>query len=216
MDCRVCLSAAGGDGGRLFAQKKKMAQPQQQMAGDYYGSMPSAAYCMGAAAPCCAYGGAGEGVRLTRQAATAKTPVLRFLAQPAAVVTQLQLGPDGSLQIEPQRLHKLLSDAAGVSSTDREAAAARSAWDVTGCRMVYAAVYDPRVPGQFGSAWCAVQGVDTRGTQQQEEAATGAAAAGAVGPDGARCLPAAARRDMGLDRPIDPGVVSALVSRYSP
>jgi hypothetical protein len=149
--------------------------------------------------------GAAVGFGMARQAAAARSPVLGFLAQPAAVLTQLQLGADGALQVSPEQLQQLLSEAAGLPKEGPPAAtAAQSVWDVTGYRVVYAAVFEPRTLGQSGAALCAVQKAGSTGSQpqQQQEAAAGA---------GASCLPAGALRDMGLDSPVDPGVVSALV-----
>lgn len=162
--------------------------------------------CLFGAAPqeCAAYGGpCYAGIALARQAVAASTPVLGFLAQPAAVLTRLQLGPDGALQLSAEQLQQLLSEAVGLTAGG--ATAGQSVWDVTGCRVAYAAVFDPRTLGQFGAAWCAVQG-------QQQQDSQGERAAEAA--DVSSCLPPAAVRDMGLDRPVDPAVVSALV-RYN-
>lgn len=225
------LLHAGGDGGQLreAPKMKKMVKrcpaaysmqpcaaamfgaPQYQMAADYDGGGPAFACC----AP--AVGGFGLG----RQVLEAGTPVLSFLAQPAAVLTQLQLGPGGSLHIGPDKLGQLLAGGAvggsgsgsdvGVQEGGDAGADAASGVDVLaklGCRVVYAAVYDVKTPGQFGAAWaaCEEQG-DLGASQRQQQQAGGARAAAACS-----CLPDAAVRDMGLDRPVDPGVVVALVS----
>jgi hypothetical protein len=180
--------------------------PQYQMAADYDGGGPAYACC----AP--AVGGFGLG----RQIMEAGTPVLSFLAQPAAVLAQVQLGPDGSLHIGPDKLGQLLTGGA-VDGSDIDIAAqegvgvAAAGGDEVltrlGCRVVYAAVYDVKTPGQFGAAWAACGEQDNAGGSQQRQQAKSARAGAACS-----CLPDAAVRDMGLDRPVDPGAVSALVS----
>jgi hypothetical protein len=181
-------------------------------------------------------GGGPAGFELGRRVVTAKTPVLGFLGNPAAVLTHLQVGPDGRLHIPPDQLQQLLADAAGVPESglkgpsrysaaaagggaggagDAEGAAAVdgsgtvSIWEKTGAKVVYAAVYDVRALGQFGAAWCSIQGLPATGCELQgaDGAEGGTASSGC-----SSTLPAAALRDMGLDRPVDPGVVSALVS----
>lgn len=182
---------------------------------------------------CGLYGAAAPmGATLQRQAAHASSPVLGFLAQPAAVLTQLQLDEDGRLQLTAEELQQLLSQAAGrpaAATTQASEAqlsqAAADVWAATGYRVVCAAVYDPQAPGQFGAALCAVQGalgaVGDSGPQASREQV---AAAGADQPAGSSssgvsdgdgcCLPAAAVKDLGLNRPVDPAVVSALVGSF--
>lgn len=178
-------------------------------------AMPApAAQMYGAAA---AYGandaaGFSTGLGLKRQVQTAKTPALGFLAQPAAMITTLQPGPDGSLQIPAAQLQQLLAEATGHAAAGVDGgqgvAEAADVWAATGFRVAYAAVFDPRAPGQFGSAWCAVQeaprALSCQGQQGQE-------GAGAVAGGGS-CITGEALRDMGLSRPADPDTVSALVS----
>jgi hypothetical protein len=229
----------GGDGGRL------VERPHMKKAAMGYGAPAFGAV----AAPCCAafggYGGMQEqhvaayeggliqtpgGLQLGRRVLVAKSPVLGFLAQPAAVLTQLQVGPDGRLHIPPDQLQQLLADAGGVpeeglGGPSHRAAAApggaggaaavdsgtASIWDKTGARVVYAAVYDARVLGQSGAAWCSIQGLPaTGGGLQGAKGAEGGTAG--MGGGCSSSLPTAALADMGLDRPVDPGVVSALVS----
>lgn len=194
---------AGGDGGLLSEMKmmKKQqafgaAPPRKDLMKECLVGAAPEAWAARCAAP---YGGNA----LARQAVAARTPVLGFLAQPAAVLTRLQLGPGGVLQLSADQLQQLLSEAAGL--TAEGTTVGQSVWDVTGCRVVSAAVFDPRTLGQFGAAWCAVQG-----QQQQQQDAQGETAGEASGVSS--CLPPAAVRDMGLDRPVDPGLVSALVS----
>lgn len=88
--------------------------------------------------------------------------MLGFLAQPAAVVTQLQLGPGGALQVSAEQLQQLLSEAAELPAEGPSAA--QSVWDITGYRVVYAAVFEPRTLGQSGAAMCAVQEADKAGS----------------------------------------------------
>lgn len=203
----------GGDGGSMnerapyHKHMKKAAMPMAACAG-----MMQQQQCAGAWAGAAAWGadecGAAVGFGMARQAAAAQTPVLGFLAQPAAVLTQLQLGADGALQVSPEQLQQLLSEAAGLPTEGPSAAAAQRVWDVTGYRVVYAAVFEPRTLGQSGAALCAVQGTGSTGSQAQQQQETAAGA-------GDSCLPAGALRDMGLDTPVDPGVVSALSCNVS-
>lgn len=192
------VPCAGGDGGQLYEarlMKKKMAG--RHMAADCMHPHMAAAYGGGCPPPiaCCA--APAGGINLARQVVQAETPVLSFLAHPAAVLTQLQLGPDGVLHIGPGQLQQLLAEAAGDAAAQAPASAAGGGvLAALGCRVVYAAVYDIAAPGQFGAAWAPC--LQQEGVSNVQE------------PCG--CLSAAAVRDMGLQRPVDPAVVSALVS----
>lgn len=197
-----------------------MKRAGMNASGRAFDQYPAAACCTMPAPPpqmygaAAAYGAAGfsTGPGLQRQVQTAKTPALGFLAQPAAMVTTLQPDPDGNLQIPAAQLQQLLAEATGHPAAGADGgqgvAAAADVWAATGFRVAYAAVYDPRAPGQFGSAWCALQEAPRALSCQEQQEQEGA------GPvaGGGSCVPGEALRDMGLGRPADPDTVSALVS----